>query len=89
MLQPGQKLVQKGRYVAIVDVPFLLGAIVSAPLLKSKLEEKGFSNVVVAEKKPAGFPLPGSGDYYVSVSWNRPPKVFDVPDAVTSQKKVA
>lgn len=62
----------------------------TGPLLKRKLEEKGFSDVVVvSEKKPTGFPLPGSADYYVLVSWNRNPKVFGVPDAVTSRKKVA
>lgn len=73
----------------MVDVPFLLGAIVSAPLLKSKLEEKGFVNVSVSEEKPAGFPLGSDGDYYVAVSWNQAPKVFDVPDAVTEHRKIA
>jgi hypothetical protein len=82
-------LVEKGSYVATVDVPFLLGAIVNAPLLKSKLEEKGFTNVSVAESKPAGFPLGGDADYYVTVSWNQNPKVFDVPSAVTAYRKVA
>lgn len=72
-----------------MDVPFLLGALVSAPLLKTKLEEKGFSSVVVSETRPAGFPLSGSADYYVSVSWQNSPKVFDVPDAVTAYRKVA
>jgi hypothetical protein len=89
VLQPGQQLVQQGRYVATVDVPFLLGALVSPALLKSKLEEKGFTGVSVSESKPAGFPLPGLADYYVAVSWNRTPQVFDVPDAVTSHRKIA
>lgn len=88
ILGPGQELVQKGRYAAVVDVPFLLGAVVSASLLKSKLEEKGFTNVQVTEEKPAGFPLAADGDYYVAVSWNQAPKVFDVPDAVTDHRKV-
>jgi hypothetical protein len=62
---------------------------VSAPLLKSKLEEKGFTNVAVSEEKPAGFPLDGNADYYVAVSWNQAPKIFDVPSAVTEHRKVA
>lgn len=80
---------QKGRYAAVVDVPFLLGAIVSPALMKSKLEEKGFTDVLVSEEKPIGFPLTSDGDYYVAVSWNQAPKVFDVPDAVTEHRKVA
>ena len=72
-----------------MDVPFLLGAIVSAPLLKSKLEEKGFTNVIVSEQKPPGFPLGAEGDYYVAVSWNQAPQVFDVPDAVTAHRKIS
>jgi len=81
--------VQKGRYVAVVDIPFLLGPLVSPTLMKSKLEEKGFSNVQVSAEKPATFPLATSGDYYVSVDWNRPPQAFDVPSAVTEHRKVA
>ena len=87
-LRAGQEIVSKGRYAATVDVPFLASAFISAPLLKSRLEEKGFTNVVVSEQKPAGFPLAGSGDYYVAVSWNQAPKVFDVPSAVTDHRKV-
>ncbi len=89
VLAPGQELVQKGRYAAVVDVPFLLGALVSAPLLKTKLEEKGFTNVQVSEQKPLGFPLSSDGDYYVSVDWNRAPQAFTVPSAVTEHRKVA
>jgi len=81
--------VQKGRYAATVDVPLLLGPIVTPALLKEKLEEKGFSNVRVAEKRPAGWPLGPDGDYYVMVSWTKVPQVFDVPDAVTAHRKVA
>ena len=79
---------RQGRYVATVDVPFLLGAVVSADLLRSKLIEKGFTNVLVSEKKPASFPLMSEGDYYVSVDWQNAPKVFDVPGAVTEHRKV-
>lgn len=88
MAGPGQTVVQKGRYVATVDVPFLLGAIVSPELLKSKLEEKGFTSVEVAESRPPGWPLSADGDYYVSVGWLKSPKLFDVPDAVTEYRKV-
>ena len=79
---------QKGRYVATVDVPFLLGALITPSLLKEKLEEKGFTDVHVAEERPAGWPLTEDGDYYVSVGWNRAPSVFDVPDAVLAHRKV-
>ena len=79
----------KGRYAAVVDTPFLLGALITPGLLKEKLEERGFSNVVVSEEKRAGFPLGSEGDYYVEVSWNRAPQVFDVPEAVTEHRKVA
>jgi hypothetical protein len=58
-------------------------------VLKGKLEEKGFTEVVVSEEKPAGFPLAGKGDYYVAVSWNHPPQIFDLPGAVTQHRKVA
>lgn len=79
---------RKGRYAAVVDVPFFLSALASPALLKSKLEEKGFQNVAVSREKPPGFPLGSEGDYYVSVSWNRDPQVFDVPEAVVERKKV-
>lgn len=87
--EPGEVLVQRGRYVATVDVPFLLGAVVSAPLLKSKLEDKGFTNVRVSEEKPLTFPLASEGDYYVTVDWNKSPQAFDVPSAVVEHRKVA
>ena len=80
---------QRGRYAATVSVPFPASMIASAPLLKSKLEEKGFTNVQVSEEKPPGFPLGSEGDYYVLVSWQQAPKVFDVPGAVTEHRKVA
>ena len=82
-------MVQQGRYVATVDVPFLLGAVVTPGLLKSKLEEQGFTSVVVSESRPSSWPLGADGDYYVSVGWNRAPKVFDVPSAVVEHRKVA
>ena len=84
----GQALITQGRYAAVVDVPFLLGGLVSASLLREKLQEKGFTDVQVSEGKPAGFPLTGEGDYYVAVSWNKTPQVFDVPSAVTEHRKV-
>lgn len=80
---------RSGRYVATVEVPFFLGPVVSAPLLKSKLEEKGFSNVQVSEEKPLTFPLASEGDYYVSVDWTKTPQAFDVPSAVVEHRKVA
>jgi hypothetical protein len=89
VLDQGQALLTKGRYAAVVDVPFLLGPVVSAPLLKRELEKKGFRNVGVFEEKPARFPLQGSGDYYVTVDWVNSPQVFDVPSAVTEYRKVA
>lgn len=89
VLKEGEVLVTQGRYVAVVDVPFLLGAVVSAPLIKQKLEEKGFKNVVVSEGKPAGFPLRSDGDYYVTVDWVNSPQAFDVPAAVIEHRKVA
>lgn len=64
-------------------------AIVSPGLLKTKLEEKGFSNVLVFEEKPPGWPLGDADDYYVMVSWSGMPKVFDVPSAVTAHQKVS
>jgi len=66
-----------------------LGALVSASLLKAKLEARGFTNVQVSEEKPKGFPLDGNADYYVAVSWNQAPKVFDVPSAVTEHRKIS
>ena len=72
-----------------MDVPFLLGALVTPTLLKEKLEEKGFTQVAVAEERPAGWPLGQDGDYYVSVAWNRGPQIFDLPDAVVAHRKVA
>lgn len=80
---------KQGRYAATVDVPFLAAALISSSLLKSKLEEKGFTSVVVTDERPAGFPLGSEGDYYVLVSWPGAPKVFDVPDAVVEHRKVA
>jgi hypothetical protein len=89
VLKEGQELVQKGRYAAVVDVPFLLAPVISAPLIRSELEAKGFKNVRVSEDRPAGFPLQGGGDYYVTVDWTNLPQVFDVPGAVTEYRKVA
>lgn len=77
-----------GRYAATVDIPFLLGPVVSKELLTAKLAEKGFQNVVVSEERPPGFPLSSDGDYYVLVSWAKAPQVFDVPDAVVEHRKV-
>jgi hypothetical protein len=79
----------KGRYVATADVSFPASMLASSDLIRSKLIEKGFTNVQVSDQKPAGFPLPGSGDYYVSVDWPSAPKVFDVPGAVTAHRKIA
>lgn len=78
-----------GRYVATVNVPFLLGPVVSDSLLKEKLQGKGFTNVLVSEQKPLTFPLASVGDYYVTVDWNKSPQAFDVPSAVVEHKKVA
>lgn len=72
-----------------MDVPWLAKALVTPELLKQKLEEKGFTSVLVSENKPAGWPLGDADDYYVRVSWNSSPKVFDVPGAVTDHRKVA
>lgn len=88
-LGAGQELVRPGTYLATVDVPWFAKALVSPELLKSKLEEKGFTGVVVSETKPTGWPLGDADDYYVRVSWNKPSQVFDVPEAVTSHRKVA
>ncbi len=82
-------MVQRGRYVATVDVPWLAKAIASPALVKQKLEEKGFSNVSVLESPPPGWPLGPADDYYVAVSWQNPPQVFKVPGAVTAYRKVA
>lgn len=78
-----------GTYDATVNVPWLAQALVSPELLKRKLEEKGFTNVLVSEHEPPGWTLGPADDYYVRVSWNKPPQVFDVPSAVTSHRKVA
>ena len=86
---PGQELVQKGTYLATVDVPWLAKALVTPELLKQKLEEKGFTGVVVSESKPAGWPLADADDYYVRVSWNKPAQVFDVPEAVTDHRRIS
>ena len=82
-------MLQRGRYVATVDVPFLLGPVVTPALLREKLAEKGFTDVVVSERRPASWPLEADGDYYVSVTWPSSPKVFEVPDAVLEHRKVA
>jgi hypothetical protein len=75
--------------VAVVDVPFLLGGLVTPGLLKGKLEEKGFREVFVSEDKSPSFPLSSEGDYYVGVSWKNAPQVFDVPSAVIEHGRVA
>jgi hypothetical protein len=82
-------VVRRGRYAANVVVPFPASMLVSASLLKSKLAEKGFTNVVVQEGRPSTWPLAGNADYYVTVDWASAPKVFDVPSAVTSHRKVS
>lgn len=80
---------RQGTYVANVNVPWLAQALVSPELLRQKLLEKGFDSVQVSEQMPPGWTLGPAGDYYVRVSWNRPPQVFDVPGAVTDYRKVS
>ncbi len=82
-------MIEPGSYVANVVVPFPASVIATADLLKSGIERKGFSDVVVTEAPPANWPLPKKGDYFVRASWSNPSQVFDMPSAVTADKKVA
>jgi len=89
VLGPGQLQIEPGRYVANVVVPFPASLLASADMLKSGIEKKGFSNVVVTTTPPPGWPLPTKADYFVSVDWTGPAQVFDVPSAVTADKRIA
>lgn len=86
---PGQIRIDRGSYVANVDVPFPASIVATPSVIKQGLEDKGFSNVRVSESAPSNWPLSSDGDYFVTASWQNSAKVFDLPDAVTEHRKVA
>lgn len=82
-------MIEPGSYVANVVVPFPASVIATAELLRAGIEKKGFTDVAVHEQPPRGWPLPTKADYFVQASWPSAPKAFDMPSAVTADKKVA
>lgn len=76
-------------YQAKLKLGFLAGAAVSNGLMRSKLEEKGFANVMVVsdeDELPLGWPPElagdGSGVRWVQATWTLPRQEMDVPSQV-------
>jgi hypothetical protein len=77
-LEPGET------YVAEVDVPFLVSALVSRDAIRSALEEEGFVVITITDDPPPWWPsVDGSPDWYVVASYSGEPRLRPLPDQLS------
>lgn len=68
--------------LASVDVPFLVGALVSASAIRDGLRAKGLSPLLVTEERPPWWPG-READWYIRARFvGRQGRTLDVPGAV-------
>lgn len=73
---------QGWRYRAIVSLPWYVPSAVASPdKARAYAEDKGFTDVVVTDERPAGWP-DDDGDLWVEATWGRSGTYYDRPSAV-------